>query len=248
MTDALDRDGFLVVPGVLEEPVTRGLIDAIQALVAGESASTLDRGGSVYGGRHLLGEVPLVREVAGSAAVRDLVEPVLGEGAFAVRGLYFDKSAGANWMVPWHQDLTIAVAGRREVPGYRAWTRKAGVDHVQPPTSVLEGMLTVRLHLDDCGPERGPLRVVPGSHRGGRWEPSAVRDWLTRVPARACHVSRGGAILMRPLLLHASSPAEVPSHRRVVHLEFAAEPLPGGLEWFETVFFSRRATCQDSTP
>jgi hypothetical protein len=36
---------------------------------------------------------------------------------------------------------------------------------------------------------------------------------------------------MRPLLLHASSPAADPRHRRVIHLEFAAEPLPGGLEW-----------------
>jgi hypothetical protein len=32
-------------------------------------------------------------------------------------------------------------------------------------------------------------------------------------------------------VLHASSPATAPMHRRVVHLEFACDPLPGGLEW-----------------
>jgi len=42
-------------------------------------------------------------------------------------------------------------------------------------------------------------------------------------------------ILMRPLLLHASSAATEPRRRRVVHLEYAAGPLPGGVEWFETV-------------
>jgi len=36
---------------------------------------------------------------------------------------------------------------------------------------------------------------------------------------------------MRPLLLHASSASQSPRHRRVIHLEYAAEPLPGGLQW-----------------
>jgi hypothetical protein len=31
--------------------------------------------------------------------------------------------------------------------------------------------------------------------------------------------------------LHASSSATTPTHRRVVHLEFAAESLTGGLQW-----------------
>ena len=31
-----------------------------------------------------------------------------------------------------------------------------------------ESMLVVRLHLDDCGEDNGPLRVLPGSHRLGR--------------------------------------------------------------------------------
>ena len=38
---------------------------------------------------------------------------------------------------------------------------------------------------------------------------------------------------MRPLLLHASASGTAPGHRRVVHLEYAAEPLPGGLEWYQ---------------
>jgi hypothetical protein len=48
-----------------------------------------------------------------------------------------------------------------------------------------------------------------------------------------CCVPRGGALLMRPLLLHASSSCVIATPRRVIHLEFAAEELPAGLEWLE---------------
>jgi ectoine hydroxylase-related dioxygenase (phytanoyl-CoA dioxygenase family) len=165
----------------------------------------------------------------------DLVEPVLGPGSFAVRGLLFDKTEGANWGVPWHQDLTIAVRRRVESPGYGPWTVKAGITHVRPPIGVLEGMLTLRVHLDDCGRGRGPLRVVPGSHREGRLDVESTRGRLEAGPVVDCLVDRGGVVIMRPLILHASSAATEPRRRRVLHLEYAAGPLPGGVEWFESV-------------
>jgi ectoine hydroxylase-related dioxygenase (phytanoyl-CoA dioxygenase family) len=162
------------------------------------------------------------------------VRTVPGPGAFVVRGLLFDKTPEANWPVPWHQDLTIAVKARCEAPGYGPWTVKGGVPHVRPPIDVLEGMLTLRVHLDDCDESRGPLRVLPGSHTRGRLDAEETRRWLDRVAPVSCLVPRGGVLLMRPLILHASSPAEVPLHRRVVHLEYAADRLPGNVEWFES--------------
>lgn len=54
----------------------------------------------------------------------------------------------------------------------------------------------------------------------------------TAAPPIACAVRRGGVVLMRPLLLHASRTASAPGRRRVVHIEYAAGQLPGGLEWF----------------
>ena len=163
-----------------------------------------------------------------------LVRPVLGPRAFVVRGLLFDKTPEANWPVPWHQDLTIAVKARSDAPKYGPWTRKGGVPHVGPPIDVLEGMLTLRIHLDDCDASRGPLRVLPGTHARGRLDAEETRRWLDRVPPVACPVPRGGVLVMRPLILHSSSPAEVPRHRRVVHLEYAADRLSGNVEWFES--------------
>jgi hypothetical protein len=42
-------------------------------------------------------------------------------------------------------------------------------------------------------------------------------------------------VLMRPLLLHASSKAQTPSRRRVVHILFGPRTLPHGLEWDHAV-------------
>ena len=159
---------------------------------------------------------------------------MLGAGCVAVNATLFDKTPGRNWKVPPHQDVTIRVRERRAVPGFDTWWEKAGVPHCWPPAAVLEGMLAVRLHLDDCGPANGPLRVLPGSHAAGVLDAAAIDAW-PRDGEVTCLAPRGGVVLMRPLLLHASSAAESPGRRRVLHVEYAAPALPGGLAWWDAV-------------
>src|SRR5258706_16131652 len=91
----------------------------------------------------------------------------------------------------------------------------------QAPVALLERMLTVRLHLDVCDALNGPLQVIPGSHKFGRLDARQISEWRVRQTTTVCDVPRGGALLMRPLLWHASSRATHPGHRRAVHLEFA---------------------------
>jgi ectoine hydroxylase-related dioxygenase (phytanoyl-CoA dioxygenase family) len=229
-----DRLGFAILPNILATDLIESLGRAIDE--AGDGQAILRREGTLYGMRDALRSLPEIRELANSAELLDLVRPVLGSDAFAVRGLLFDKTPGANWGVPWHQDLTIAVKERVEVVGFGPWTVKAGVTHVRPPVEVLEGMVTLRVHLDSCDALSGPLRVLPASHSLGRLGAEATRIRLERDAAVECLVEAGGVVMMRPLLLHASSAAISPSRRRVIHLEYAAAPLPGGLEWFETGF------------
>jgi ectoine hydroxylase-related dioxygenase (phytanoyl-CoA dioxygenase family) len=190
--------------------------------------------GARGGARHLL-DRPSVQALARSYPVRLVAEAALGPNCFAVRGILFDKTPAANWKVAWHQDLTIAVQERRDVTGFGPWSEKDGVPHVQPPVSLLERMVAVRVHLDDCGPGNGPVRVIPRSHRVGRLLPDAVDAWKAGHDAVGCVVPRGGILAFRTLTLHASSAATVPAHRRVVHLEFAADPLPGGLTWYHQI-------------
>ncbi len=228
-TKHFERDGFAIVPDVIDVGAISTLLAAIEA--ADGNGAVRRRGGQSYAMRNLLKAVPAIKSLAQSAPIRALVESVLGSGAIAVKGLMFDKTPAANWHVTWHQDLMIAVRDRRQVPGYDPWSIKAGVQHVQPPASVLERMVTLRLHLDDCGQTNGPLQVLPGSHRFGKLEDGKITEICRRTPAVSCVARPGDALLMRPLLLHASAPAREPGHRRVIHLEFAAGELDGGLEW-----------------
>jgi ectoine hydroxylase-related dioxygenase (phytanoyl-CoA dioxygenase family) len=102
---------------------------------------------------------------------------------------------------------------------------------VQPPVAVLENMCTIRIHLDDCDAGNGALKVVAGTHRQGVLPPAALPALIPA--ATVCAVPAGGAMLMRPLLLHASNRSTSPRPRRVVHLEFASAELPSGLRWRE---------------
>jgi ectoine hydroxylase-related dioxygenase (phytanoyl-CoA dioxygenase family) len=222
---AYEQAGFAIVPDVLTADDVGSLIVAHDALAAAQPSERQ------AGIRNLLRELPTVAATARSPAVARLVTALLGAGAFPVRALFFDKTPGANWKVPWHQDLAIAVCGRVDTAGFTGWSVKDGVPHVHPPAAILARMVTVRLHLDECGTENGPLRVLPGSHRHGRLDQEAITRWRSDVPETVCTVSRGGALVMSPLLLHASSAATHPAHRRVLHLEYAADPLPGLLRW-----------------
>jgi hypothetical protein len=233
--------GAAVLPAVVSAADVARLRKALASPAAAHVIEKKDR---VYGARNVLAAVRDACGLPESPAIRTIVEAVLGPGAFVVRGLLFDKLPRANWHVGWHQDKAIAVRERIDVPGFGPWSVKAGVPHVQPPPEVLESMLTLRVHLDDCGEDNGPLRVVPGSHTRGSLGVEQEREAIARGPVRTLTVPAGGVVVMRPLTLHASSPAASPSHRRVVHLEYAAEDLPGGLEWHERGAKLRRGMGQ----
>jgi len=150
-----------------------------------------------------------------------------------VRAIYFDKHKNANWKVAWHQDLTIAVREQLEVEGFNAWSIKAGIPHVQPPLSILNNLLTLRVHLDHTDQNNGALRVLPGTHRFGRLDANQIQYWKENQGVVTCSVPCGGVMVMRPLLLHSSLPALAPEHRRVLHFEYSSVELPPELEWFE---------------
>ena len=224
----LHEKGFLVVPQVFGVGELGDLEVELSQVVHIDSVR---RRGQIYAIRNLMEACPAVGKLAESLKIRSLVNPVLGGGAFPVRSLLFDKTAGANWLVPWHQDMTICVAEKREVPGYGPWSIKTNQWHVQPPTAVLDRMISVRVHLDRCSVLNGPLRVIPKTHCQGRLGPEAIRAAQKANGVTICSVDAGGIVLMRPLLVHASSAVTHPRHRRVVHIDFANCDLDGGLAW-----------------
>ena len=219
MNHEVARHGFSIIPGVATIAEQQQLISLLGPI----------RGA---GNRGIL-TVEEIRTLARSSRFLDLVRPHLIEEPFPVRAIYFDKSPESNWLVAWHQDLTLALRSRADVSGFGPWSTKDGVPHVQPPVEMLQQMLTVRLHLDDADETNGALRVLPGTHLSGRLLSERIQELRIHQPDYLCVASAGDAMLMRPLLLHASSRSDSVRHRRVLHIEYAAFALPGGLEWHE---------------
>ena len=174
-----------------------------------------------HGQRNIV-RIDAIRALIQSDTMRNLV----GANAFAVRGIFFDKLPDANWGVPWHRDETIAVKERIDTPGFIGWSTKDGVAHTRPPRHILDSMVTVRIHLDDCAAQNGPVSVVPGSH---------LTESLDTNGATECLAMAGDVLLMKPLTLHSSRKSENPAHRRVVHIEFAFAPLPEPLAWADMI-------------
>ena len=226
------NQGFAVVPQCLDGDTVARLVHLTELARARiEAAESVSNSSGVYALRNLVDVIPEVAALSLNSKVAELVEAVLGTGAFMVRSTLFDKTDGANWGVFWHQDLSIAVKERHEVEGFHAWTRKAGIQCVQPPVQIMSRILAVRLHLDDCFAANGALKVLPGSHRSDALTSNRIEEISSSVNEVVCEVPAGGAVLMSPLLLHASSPMINPGHRRVIHLEFTAQELPQPLEW-----------------
>lgn len=150
----------------------------------------------------------------------------------AIKSLYFDKPPSANWLVNWHQDLTVNLENRAEAEGFIHWRTKDGRVTVQPSLDILESILTARIHLDDCDSSNGALRVIEGSHKRGVIN---LKEWMADKQGieQICEVKKGGVVFMSPLILHSSKRTENQKHRRVIHIEFSDRKLPNGLEWKE---------------
>jgi Phytanoyl-CoA dioxygenase (PhyH) len=211
--------GYEIIPYVLAEPECRLLAEQVRSC-----------GVARAGARNLLMH-QWCRELALRLKRHFGIERRLPPDAVAVQCTLFDKSEERNWRVTLHQDLSVPVRERVDSEACRGWSHKDGMIFVQPPMSVLEGLLAARLHLDDCAEGNGALRVVPGSHRYGRLSVKGIEAFRMSHGEVVCTVPRGGVMLMRPLLLHASSKAIEPGPRRVLHFVFGRPALPEGLRW-----------------
>jgi Phytanoyl-CoA dioxygenase (PhyH) len=148
-----------------------------------------------------------------------------------VRVLAFDKTTINNWNLGWHQDSVIAVKNRVDNPRFENWTVKNGVYHVQPPADFMAELFTLRFHLDDCDENNAALKVIPGSHRLGKLMDEDVQKLAGTSHWEYCPAKLGQVLAMKTLLVHASSPSQNPSHRRVLHVDYCTAELPVEIAW-----------------
>ena len=184
-----------------------------------------------HGVRNLEKRFSSIARLANDAQILSLAEELLDERPKLVRALFFDKTPEKNWSVAWHQDKTVTLNRRIDATGWGPWSIKDGVHHVQPPLAILNRMVTIRLHVDAAGTDNGCLQVIPGSYRDGLLKPAEIERLVVGSTPVQCEVAAGDAVLMRPHVLHRSSKARRPRHRRVVHLDFSSFKLPKQVTW-----------------
>src|SRR5215475_7006238 len=191
----VDERGFEVIPKLLPAGTISWVLDSLaNSLIARSRA----------GMRHAL-KVPAVRALAEDDSIIALAEDSLGQGAFPFRATLFDKSAQSNWLVVWHQDTALPLRERQNVAGWGPWSVKEGTICARAPATALEQIVAIRVHLDDSNAENGALKILPGTHDSGVLSDDAIHELAARTPAVECCVTAGGVLLMRPLVVHASS-------------------------------------------
>lgn len=216
----LSNHGFCLVPTSIPKEILNNLRDT---LFHDDSA-----------GERCLLDHPLVRETVLLLKHQLSSTGHLMPDAVAIQAIAFNKTATTNWKVTWHQDIMFPFAKRVTADHFDLPTLKQGIHYARPPRAVLEHLLAVRLHLDDCDATNGPLRISPGTHRAGILKTAEIPDHITTHGEFTCLAKTGDALLMRPLCLHASSQATEPKHRRVLHLVYhSGDAIPE--PWHRTV-------------
>ncbi|MGN7823157.1 phytanoyl-CoA dioxygenase family protein [Chitinophaga sp. 22536] len=227
----LATEGYTVLEDIFSGEEVQAILQQVAA--ADTSQTVFRKTADLFAIRQFLQSVPGVRSTIFTPALQRIIHTLFGEDYVPVKSIYFDKPGQSNWFVAWHQDLTVSVSERLPVEGFGPWTVKQGQYAVQPPLSLLENIYTIRLHLDDTDAQNGALKVIPGTHLQGIVRPDSIS--LQATPEVSCNVKSGGIMIMRPLLMHASSRSTSGASRRVVHMEFCNSGLPGGLMWSEKI-------------
>lgn len=205
-------------------------------------ATSLPSGADQRGGGRSLLSHPTVLRLIQHRQLAQVLRSLTGRDLVAVAARLLDSARTSEASTQWHQDRVVAVRERLDVDGYGPWTTHVGISHVEPPESVLDQMLVIQVHLDDVAADGHALRILPGTHRAGKLTTETVRHLLeTQMPVTP-PVPKGALVMMRPLLLHATSASSTTSPQyRVLEIQFAPPEAITPLQWHSTVHLHRAA-------
>lgn len=225
----MEQKGFCIINGIYSSDEIQSIITLIDTL--NTSKPTFRKSEDLFAIRQFIKELPEIKKLVFNENLQSAINTIAGNDYFIVKSIYFDKPEKSNWFVAYHQDLTISIDKKIEMEGFNFWTSKHEQYAVQPPTSLLENIFAIRIHLDDTDEENGALKIIEGSHLKQICRPETI-DWKSEKET-FCNVEQGGIMLMKPLLLHGSNRTTNQKRRRVIHIEFSNTVLPEGINWSE---------------
>lgn len=228
----IGSEGFSIINNVFTENEIENLISLIDNKTKNDSDnSTFRKSEDLFAIRQFHKEVPETLPFIFNEKLQNIIESIFGKGFFITKSIYFDKPEKSNWFVAYHQDLTISVDQKIEIENFENWTVKQNQFAVQPPTEILENNFTIRIHIDKTTKNNGALKVINNSHSKGILRIENLD--FEKEKETICEVEKGGIMIMKPLLFHASNKTTNNERRRVIHIEFSKQQLPNGLEWSE---------------
>jgi ectoine hydroxylase-related dioxygenase (phytanoyl-CoA dioxygenase family) len=235
-SNQINTIGFTIINQVYTESEIEKLISLIENRTeSNPENATFRKSQDLFAIRQFHKEVPETLGFIFNQNLKNIMEDTFGKGYFITKAIYFDKPEKSNWFVAYHQDLTISVDKKIEIDNFENWTVKQNQFAVQPPAAILEDNFTVRIHIDKTTKDNGALKVIDNSHSKGILRIENLD--FEKEKETICEVEKGGIMIMKPLLFHASNKTTNNERRRVIHIEFSKHELPDGLEWSEKTVF-----------
>ena len=234
--EEIETEGFTIIENVYSDFEIENLISIIEKVTElGTEKSTFRQSEDLFAIRQFHKEIPESLNYIFTDKLKEIIATNFGENYFITKSIYFDKPENSNWFVSYHQDLTISVNKKIEIENFENWTNKQNQFAVQPPKEILENNFTIRIHLDKTTKENGALKVLNKSHKKGIYRTENVN--IENETETICEVEKGGIMIMKPLIFHASNKTTNNERRRVIHIEFSNQILPNELEWSEKMNF-----------
>lgn len=227
--NSFNQNGFGIIENIYSENEVTSILQEIES--SKQSSKNFRKDKELFAVRSVLHEIPKLKKLIFNKKLTEIIEKIGDKTYFVVKSIYFDKPATSNWVVPYHQDLTINLSEKIITDSFSNWTSKHNQVSAQPPISILENIFTIRIHLDDTTQENGAVKIIPRSHLKGIIQ--LTNNEIDKNEEFICEVSKGSIMLMKPLTLHASTRTTNNKRRRVIHIEFSNQKLPNNLQWSE---------------
>lgn len=192
-------DGYEVISGVVGDEELRRIGAVLETAFAASTRLAL---------RH--------EDIAAmSQLVRCRVAAVLPiiAGAQCISCHYFNKCDDENWMVPLHRDEYFICNEHVRAGDAAVSTIKEGERFGLYPFPLLRRIIAVRVAIDRISQDNGPLRVIPRSDGEG-FVPSDLDRGVEVLQ------EPGDALIMSPLIYHASGRIAGGGRRRVLHFAY----------------------------
>lgn len=230
----VNNEGFSIIDNVYSENEIQKIISLIDNKTESNTENaTFRKSQDLFAIRQFHKEIPKTLDFIFNENLKSIIKNTFGKDYFITKSIYFDKPEKSNWFVAYHQDLTISVNKKMEIENFENWTIKQNQFAVQPPKEILERNFTIRIHIDKTTKENGALKVINNSHSRGIFRVENLEVDNETI----CEVEKGGIMIMKPLLFHASNKTTNNERRRVIHIEFSNQQLPNDLDWSEKHYY-----------